>query len=207
VTHSTLLVATTNRGKVREILPILDGLDLRVITLADLGPTSAPEETGATFAENARDKAVYYARTSGLVTAAEDSGLEIEALGGLPGVESARFNGSSYPEKFQAIFRLLDERGVVESPARFVCVVALARGGEVLFEAEGLVHGRIVRAPRGEHGFGYDPIFLYPPFGLTLAEIDADRKAQVSHRGRAFAALRGFLSTWVGTQAVRDGPA
>jgi XTP/dITP diphosphohydrolase len=185
-----LLVATTNPGKVREIRALLDGF--AILTLADLDPLVAPEETGRTFAENARLKARYYASASGRLTVAEDSGLEIDALGGRPGVESARFGGdhTSYPDKF----RLLYQQGASGSPARFVCAVALARGDEILFEARGVVEGRIADAPAGDGGFGYDPIFFYPPFNRTLAEA-ADRKSAVSHRAAAFRRLRAFLET------------
>jgi XTP/dITP diphosphohydrolase len=121
---------------------------------------------------------------------AEDSGLEIDALGGQPGVESARFGGerTSYPEKF----RLLYAEGAAGSAARFVCALALARRDRVIFEASGIVEGRIAPSPAGEGGFGYDPIFFYPPFGQTLAEAAA-RKSEVSHRAAAFWRLRAFI--------------
>jgi XTP/dITP diphosphohydrolase len=188
----TLLVATTNADKVREIRGILAGLDVTLLTLADVPAVAPPEETGQTFEDNARLKALYYADASGLLTVAEDSGLEIDALGGRPGVESARFGGeqTTYPEKF----RLLYNAGAAGSAARFVCALALARRGHVLFTARGVVEGRIAPAPAGDGGFGYDPIFFYPPFGRTLAEA-ADRKSEVSHRAAAFQKLRGFLET------------
>jgi len=192
-----LLVATTNTGKLREIRQILQGLPLDVLSLADLAAVGEPEETGATFAENARQKALYYAGAVGLPVVAEDSGLEIDALDRAPGIYSARFGAAeapTYPEKFQLIYRMLRERlGRVDSPARFVCALALADGGRVVFEARGTVEGRIVEPPRGAGGFGYDPIFYYPLFGSTLAELDAARKATVSHRGSAFRQLRDHL--------------
>ena len=151
-----LLLATTNPGKLREIRDILAGLDLRVHSLADLPPVGQPEEHGAAFEENARIKARYYAGYARALTVAEDSGLEIDALGGEPGVRSARFPGDTYADKFANIFRRLDERGAQTSPARFVCALALCdAGGEVIFEARGTIEGRITREPRGEHGFGY----------------------------------------------------
>ncbi len=189
----TLLVATTNTGKLREIRGILDGLPIPLLTLRDRPGIPEPDETGHTFAENARLKAVYYAGASGLLSVADDSGLEIEALDNVPGVHSARWQGSDYAIKFRKIQELLHERGVTHSPTRFVCHVALARDGEILFESEGIVRGETTAEPRGTNGFGYDPIFFYPPLGRTLAELNSTEKAGVSHRGQAFAALRAYL--------------
>jgi XTP/dITP diphosphohydrolase len=187
----TLLIATTNPGKTREIREILADPSIQLHTLADLPPIAAPEETGRTFAENARLKALYYATASEMLTVAEDSGLEVDALGGRPGVESARFGGGDgdYPKKFA----LLYSAGAAGSTARFVCALALARNGELLFEAAGTVEGIIADRPSGSGGFGYDPIFYYPPFGSTLAAA-ADRKSDVSHRAAAFRQLRRFLA-------------
>ena len=192
-----LLVATTNRGKIREIRGILAGGPLELVTLADWPHLGPPEETGRTFEQNARAKAVYYADATGQLTVAEDSGLEIDALGGQPGIESARWGGAAttYPEKFAIIYEALRAKGAVDSPARFVCALALVQGGEVLFETRGTVEGQIAREPKGEGGFGYDPIFFYPPLGRTLAEA-ADAKAAISHRGAAFRRLREFLLNW-----------
>ena len=191
-----ILVATTNANKVREIRELLDGAPIELITLAAWPGIAPPEETGSTFEANARAKARYYAAATGELTVAEDSGLEIDALDGAPGVESARYGGvdSSYPEKFAMIYDTLRRRGATDSPARFVCAVAVARGSEILFETRGTVEGRIATAPRGTGGFGYDPIFFYPPYGQTLAEA-GDRKAAVSHRGNAFRALRAYLQS------------
>jgi XTP/dITP diphosphohydrolase len=196
-----LVLATTNAGKLREIRGVLAGLDVDVATLADFPGVGEAEEDGDTFAENARSKALHYAAATDALVVAEDSGLEIDALGGAPGVQSARFaaaEASTYPEKFALIYRLLRERvGEVDSAARFVCALALAERGRVLFEAVGRVEGHITEPPRGDGGFGYDPIFFYPPFEATLAEIPADRKASISHRGQAFRKLREYLA---GTQ-------
>jgi XTP/dITP diphosphohydrolase len=160
-----LLLATTNAGKLREIRDVLAGLDIDVSTLADFPAIDEAEEHGATFVENARAKALHYAAGTGRLVVAEDSGLEIDALDGAPGVQSARFAAAEapgYPEKFALIYRLLRERtGKVESTARFV----------------------------------YDPIFYYPPFDATLAEVDAVRKASVSHRGQAFGRLKDYLQS------------
>jgi XTP/dITP diphosphohydrolase len=189
-----LLIATTNRGKLAEIADILQALPWELRTLADLPGVVPPEETGRTFAENARDKALYYQAASGELTVAEDSGLEIDALDGAPGVESARYAGadSTYPEKFARLYEALRARGRMGSPARFVCALAVAEHGRIVFETSGIVEGRIADAPRGEGGFGYDPIFFYPPFGTTLADA-AERKSAVSHRGQAFRGLKGWL--------------
>ncbi len=207
--RSTLLVATTNPGKLAEIREILDPLPIALETLADLAGIPAPDENGATFAENARLKAVHYAAATGRLVVAEDSGLSIDALDGEPGVRSARYDGDTYPEKFANLFAALDRspstslgrpehiegRGVYAGAAYFVCALALADGGRILFEAEGRVEGRITRAPRGRNGFGYDPIFVYPPYGRTLAEASTAEKLAVSHRGQAFRKLREYLRT------------
>jgi XTP/dITP diphosphohydrolase len=193
---TALLVATTNRGKIREIVPLLSDLPLDLITLADWPDLTPPDETGRTFRENAVIKARYYATATGLPTVAEDSGLEIDGLHGAPGVESARFGGadSPYSEKFARIYSALGARGLDGSPARFACAVALVNpSGDILFETTGTIEGSIAPEPRGSGGFGYDPIFFYPPFGCTLAEA-VERKSTVSHRGQAFRELRRFLS-------------
>lgn len=188
-----LLVATTNRGKRREIADILGASGVVLRWLDDYPPIAEPEETGATFEENARQKARYYAAATGALTVAEDSGLEIDALDGAPGVLSARFPGETYPEKFAGLFRLLDQRGAKDSTARFVCALAVADGSRIVFETRGTVEGRVTREPRGTGGFGYDPMFFYPPLGCTLAEVPAAEKSKVSHRGAAFRALDAAL--------------
>jgi XTP/dITP diphosphohydrolase len=198
----TLLVATTNPGKLREIRPLLAGLPLGLVTLADLPPLPEPEETASTFWENARLKSLAYAAASGLPTVAEDSGLVIDALDGEPGVQSARFlgAGTSYPDRFKEIFRRLGTR---PRDARFVTALALTHGGSVLFETEATIEGEIAAAPAGEHGFGYDPIFFYPPLRQTTAQLPLDLKATVSHRARAFRDPVRFFSTVPG-QKMRD---
>jgi XTP/dITP diphosphohydrolase len=193
---SVLVVATSNRHKIDEIRGLLAGSPVELVTLANWPEIAAPEETGATFEENARAKALYYGAKTGELTVAEDSGLAIDALDGAPGVESARFGGVdlSYPQKFALIDAALSARNCRDSPARFVCALALVRGDRVLFEARGTVEGRISPEPKGEGGFGYDPIFFFPPYGCTLAEA-GERKAAVSHRGQAFRQLRAFLES------------
>ena len=188
-----LLVATTNVGKMREIAGILDGVPVQLLTLADFPGIPEPDETGTTFAENARLKALYYHQATGLPSVADDSGIEIEALDGAPGIHSARWEGTDYAVKFQRIYEMLRQRNALRSPARFVCRLALADAGRVVFEAEGIIEGRIADEPRGDQGFGYDPIFFYPPLGRTTAELERDLKATVSHRGRAFEQLRRHL--------------
>lgn len=189
-----LLIATTNPGKLREIRGILADAPVELISLEQYPNLAEPEETGATFAENARLKALYYHEQTGLPAVADDSGIEIDALDGAPGVHSARWHGTDYAVKFAAIYRELAARGVSTSAARFVAHVALADGGGIRFEATGIVEGTIAPAPRGAHGFGYDPIFYYPPYGCTLAEVDGTRKAAVSHRGAAFRPLAAWLA-------------
>jgi XTP/dITP diphosphohydrolase len=193
--HPTLLVATTNPDKLREIRALLTGIRFEIVALRDVAPMDAPEETGRTFEENARLKASYYASVSGMLTVAEDSGLEVDALDGAPGVHSARFGGSetSYPEKFAILYDMLRGKGSLESTARFVCALTLAEPERILFEARGTIEGRIASSPAGHGGFGYDPIFFYPPFGCTLAEA-GERKSAVSHRGEAFRKLAAFLA-------------
>lgn len=195
---TALLIATTNAGKIREIREVLAGLSIELRGLADYPSIAEPEETGRTFDENARAKALYYAAATGALVVADDSGLEIDALDRAPGVHSARFGGGeapTYPEKFALIYRMLEQRRAPESTARFACALALARPGEILFETRGTVEGHITSPPRGANGFGYDPIFFFPPFGCTLAEVPTGRKSSVSHRGQAFGKLRAYLAS------------
>ena len=189
-----LVIATTNPGKLREIEGILSGIPFTLETLKDYPPVAEPAETGQTFGENARLKALYYAAATGELTVAEDSGLEIDALDRAPGIHSARWHGTDYPVKFRKIRQLLAQRGLTTSSARFVCHLALARGRQLLYETEQTVDGTIAESPAGAEGFGYDPIFFYPPLGVTLAQIPQDEKSRISHRGKAFFALREFLT-------------
>jgi XTP/dITP diphosphohydrolase len=190
------LLATTNQDKVREIRALLAHLPIELVGLDELPPIAPPEETGSTFAENARLKAQYYSAHTHLPAIAEDSGLEVDALGGIPGVQSARFCGddATYPERFAELYLRLDAIGARDSTARFVCHVALADGDAIVFEARGTVEGQIAPEPRGPNGFGYDPIFFHPPSGMTLGEVPPERKAAVSHRGNAFRQLAAFLA-------------
>ena len=188
-----LLVATTNPGKTREIRRVLEGLPIEMLSLGDLPPIPEPEETGRTFAENARQKARAYWRAAGLPTVAEDSGLAIDALEGRPGVESARYPGATYADKFANLYR---ELAPFPRPwaARFVCALAFVNEAPApAFECEATVEGEIAPAPAGTNGFGYDPIFLYPPYGATLGEVDDARKLAVAHRGKAFRKFRAWI--------------
>jgi len=192
-----LVIATTNPNKLREIRGIMDGLDVTLDGLDAFPPIDEPEETGATFAENARQKAVYYSTHLGVPAVAEDSGLEIDGLGGEPGVQSARYGGpaaATYPQKFALVYEGLRARSAMASPARFVCALAVADGTRILFEARGTVEGRVNDTPAGDGGFGYDPIFFYPPLSRTLAQLAEHEKASVSHRGHAFRQLRDHLA-------------
>jgi len=190
-----LLIGSGNPGKQREYRELLAGLDLELITPDILDPVPPePEETGKTFAENAAHKARTYATASGARTVADDSGLEVDALRGAPGLRSRRFFGddASAAERNTKLLALL--QGVKARDARFVCVTALAwpNGKVELFDGE--VRGEIALAPRGEQGFGYDPLFIIAGDGRTMAELPADEKHRVSHRGLAVAKLRGFLA-------------
>lgn len=191
-----LLIATTNADKLREIRALLAHAPVDLMALDAFPPIPEPEETGGTFEENARLKARSYFAATGVTTIAEDSGLEIDALNGEPGVRSARFlrPAATYPERFDEIFRRLDAHPALPRSARFVCAVAVVREGATVFETRGTIEGEIAPAPRGEAGFGYDPIFFYPPYGRTLAEVSQQDKLHVAHRGQAFRALATWLA-------------
>jgi len=197
-----LLVATHNQGKVREYRALLDDLPIEVTYLDAEGVTFEAEETGQTFAENAIMKAQAYAAHTGLLTWADDSGLEVDALGGEPGVLSARYGAPgarSDVERYQFLLSKLAGVPDAERTARFRCVVALAWPDGRVRTTDGACEGRIAHAPRGAHGFGYDPIFLVADFDYqqTMAELDPHLKNQVSHRGRAAQAARQALVQWL----------
>ena len=195
-----VIVATTNLDKLREIRALMAGAPVQLRGLADFPAVPEPEETGTTFDENARLKALYYAASlapAGAITVAEDSGLVIDALGGEPGVHSARFlrPDASYPERFAEIERRLAQRPDAPRTARFVCALAAVIEGRIAFETRGIVEGAIADRPSGTSGFGYDPIFRFPPYGRTLAEVTQQDKLAVAHRGQAFAAFAEWLRT------------
>jgi len=191
-----LLLATTSRGKLLEQREALEGLGLEIVSLRELPTAEPPDETGGTFLENARLKALYYHRRLGLPTVAEDAGLEVDALGGLPGVQSARWLGNETPYrvKNERLLALLLGVSEAERTARYVSAVALADQSQIVFECEAACEGRIALEPRGAGGFGYDPVFYYPPLGKTMAELAPREKNAVSHRGKAMAALRRHFS-------------
>jgi XTP/dITP diphosphohydrolase len=204
-----LLVATTNPGKVREIQDVLGALPITLLTLTDVPPVLEPDENGVTFAANAAIKARAYA-ASGWPTVAEDSGLAIDALDGRPGVESARYPGETYADKFTNLYRELASHPRPWT-ARFVCSLAfldatdadrqLASGES--FVCEATVEGEIAASPAGSEGFGYDPIFYYPPWSRTLGDVERERKLTVAHRGHAFRLFRDWLETRVAKTRAR----
>ena len=211
------MLATTNPGKVREYVALLGGLPVRLVRLDEVGLAQGPE-TGATFAENAVQKARHAAAGSGLVALADDSGLEVDGLGGAPGVRSARYAGEAADDEANRR-RLIRELAAVPAErrtARFRCAVAIARPGagegsepEILALVEGTCEGVVLTEPRGAHGFGYDPLFLLPERGLTLAELPPEEKNRLSHRARAveraLPALRALVEDDAATAAGAGG--
>lgn len=180
----------------REIAPLLAGLPFEVRALAEVTGASLPEEDGATYAENALLKARAAARTTGALSLGDDSGLEVDALGGRPGLQSARYGGPGLDDAGRCA-RLLEALAGVPAAgrtARFRCVIALVDPAGAERVVEGVAEGRILDAPRGAGGFGYDPLFYYPPLARTFAELSNAEKARVSHRGRALAAARRLLT-------------
>lgn len=201
-----IIAATRNPGKQREIARVLDQCNVRIAGLDGFDDLPEPEETGETFGENARDKARYYARATGQWCLADDSGLAVDALGGCPGVYSARYGvdrcrpDASRGEIDQANNdKLLAELADVpdeKRTARFLCHLALANPkGEILLEATGTFEGKISQSPEGENGFGYDPLFYVPEKGCSSAELDPDAKNAISHRGLALRDLATQLPT------------
>jgi len=188
-----VLVGSTNPGKFAEYRELLAGLDLELVTPADLGGFPEPPEDAAGYRENAIGKALAYQRASGLLTVADDSGLEVTALRGAPGVRSRRFFGedATAAERNARLLALLD--GVADRSARFVAIVALARPGGAVETFDGEVRGQIALVPRGADGFGYDPLFIIAADGRTMAEVPREEKNRISHRGLAVAKLRASL--------------
>ena len=188
--------ATTNPGKLREFrLALADSFD--VASLPGLGSLPPCQETGATFEENAVQKALYYSKHCDGLLFVDDSGLQVDSLAGAPGVYSARYAGPDATD--EANNRLLLDRmcGVRERTARFVCVVALAESGSLVCTFRGVVEGRLAEEPRGANGFGYDPLFYYPPFGCTFGEAPLEEKMKASHRSKALRAMREYLLSGV----------
>jgi XTP/dITP diphosphohydrolase len=191
----TIWCATSNPGKLREFRLAGEVLGIGIEPLAEIKSISPPEETGATFEENARLKASYYSGFAPGMLFADDSGLEVDALNGEPGVYSARYAGEYATD--EANNRLLLERlhSASDRTARFVCAIAIADKGRVVKTFRGAVEGRIIDEPRGPGGFGYDPLFFYPPFNHTFGEADAESKFAVSHRGNALRQMLDYLAS------------
>ena len=190
-----LLIATNNPGKVAEFRQMLDGCGWELVTPGELGIDLEVEESGQAYAENATMKAVSFAEASGLLALADDSGIEVDALDGQPGVFSARYAGVDRTDE-ERVEALLEELAGVpdeERTARFRCVIAIAGPEGAVELMEGTVEGRIAREPRGENGFGYDPVFLLPERGLTTAELPPEEKNAISHRGVAARKARAVL--------------
>ena len=198
-----LLVATTNPGKFEEVSAFLENLPLKIVSLADLFDPPAVMENGATFEENAVKKARALADFSGLLTVADDSGLEVDALYGAPGIYSARYAGAECDDSKNNEKLLSELRSVSEEKrtARFVCALALCSPDPERipdWTVREVCEGRIALSLRGKHGFGYDPLFFYPPMNKTFGEIERDTKATVSHRGKALKRLAGELRDLLG---------
>jgi XTP/dITP diphosphohydrolase len=190
-----LVVATQNPGKIREIREILKGLNYIVIPISELYPEFEVEEDGQTYAENASKKAIAAARLTGHMALADDSGLEVKALGGAPGVFSARFGGKSLPQSEKNRLILESLKGVSDRSARFVCVVAVATPEGQVKTAEGICEGSIGFKEQGGGGFGYDPIFIVEGYQKTMAELEPEIKNKISHRARALRKIRELLSS------------
>lgn len=191
-----LLVATSNAGKLRELRAMLEGLDVTLVTVAEQGIDGEVVEDQETFEGNARKKATTLARRASLAALADDSGLEVDALDGAPGVRSARYAGEKADDAAN-VAKLVDAlAGVDERTARFRCALALAwPSGEIAFVADGRCEGAIADARRGSGGFGYDPVFVPRGESRTMAELTADEKNAISHRGAAMRAMRAYLAS------------
>ena len=190
-----LLLATTNKGKAAEYRDLLKGLDLELVTLDQAGISEEAEENCNTFEGNARSKAEFYSALGGLLTLADDSGLEVDALGGEPGVRSSRYAGDNAGDAERVNFLLNKLRDIPKErrQARFRCVIAIAQTGGMTQTAEGTCEGFIALEPQGDNGFGYDPVFFLPEYNKTIAELPPGVKNRISHRGRAAGKARQLL--------------
>ena len=192
----TLYCATTNRGKLREFRLILShhaGAEIAVEPLEAMRTLPPCEENGATFEANAVEKALYYSKHAPALLFADDSGLEVDSLGGAPGVRSARYSGENATDYDNNALLLASLVNEPHRSARFICVIALAEAGRLVKTFRSAVEGEILRSIRGSDGFGYDPLFYYRPFGCSFAEIPAERKMMVSHRGAAVRAMADYV--------------
>lgn len=198
-----LLIATNNAGKAGEFRELLDGCGWDLVTPRDVGLDIEVEEDGETYEENARKKALQYTQASGFVALADDSGLEVDALAGAPGVHSARYAGpnATDAERVQKLLGELDGLLGEDRSASFHCVIAITEPGGRVEVVKGKVDGQITRKPRGENGFGYDPVFLLTERGLTAAELPSDEKNAASHRGAAARKAKKVLERWLHEQA------
>ncbi|MBN1271998.1 MAG: RdgB/HAM1 family non-canonical purine NTP pyrophosphatase [Candidatus Aminicenantes bacterium] len=199
MTEKGILVATTNPGKIKEIAQYLKNLPVTFVSLSQLQPKKMYTETGKTFQENARGKSLFYSRLWPGLTLAEDSGLEIDYLGGAPGVFSARFSEprATDEKNIQKTLALMKNVPENKRSARFVSCLVLSKKGKIITEIQDCIEGVILREKRGKGGFGYDPIFFFPPLGKTFAEIDPKTKNRVSHRGRTLKKLGVFLNQYL----------
>ncbi len=191
MSHVSLLVATMNKGKLREVQSLLAGESVEIATLADFPDWPAAVEDGETFEDNARKKAIYYSALSGRITLTDDSGLVVDALDGGPGVYSARFAGPSCDdvENNRKLIQMLTDVPQATRTARYCCTVAVARSGKVIATASGTLEGCVIDEPRGQRGFGYDPHFLVAELNETAAELTPEHKNRISHRGQALRAI------------------
>ena len=204
-----LLVATGNPGKVLELAELLRGVPYTLVSLRDLGLPTEIEEPADTFEGNAVIKAETYARMSGLLTMADDSGLEVDALDGAPGVHSKRFAGDDASDDYRTalVLQRLGQMPWERRTARYRCVLALAAPGEATVTCEGVCSGIIEYGPRGDGGFGYDPVFYLPEFGKTVAELSLEEKNRVSHRARAASKAAGLLKEIAAREPSSGGAA
>jgi XTP/dITP diphosphohydrolase len=194
-----LLIATRNPGKMRELQAIFADLTFEYLTLDEAGVHDEVAETGDTYAANALLKATAACRATGLLSLGDDSGLEVDALGGRPGLYSARYGerALTWPERRAKLLDELEGAPEEKRTARFRCVIALCTPGKPPATVEGICEGRIAFAPAGSGGFGYDPIFYLPDYGCTMAELDEETKNQISHRGRAAQKAKAVLRNWL----------
>ena len=193
---SKILIATTNLGKASELTKLMNALPCTFVSLGDLGITEDIEETGNTFEENAVIKSSFYAKVSGLLTIADDSGLEVDSLGGKPGIHSKRFAGenASDNDRVNLLLSLLSEYPLItQRAARFRCCLVLSDPEKIISASEGICEGIITSAPQGYNGFGYDPVFFIPEIEKTMAEISEKVKNEISHRGKAVKKLSEII--------------
>lgn len=191
MTHPTsLVIATRNLGKTAEIRDLLEGYPIRILSLDDFGPIPPVEEDGETFEANAYKKASFTARVLGLPAMADDSGLVVESLGGAPGVHSARYAGPDASDEDRCRKLLEEMAHQTNRSSAFVCVISVAVPGGPALSYEARCEGVIAQTPLGANGFGYDPVFFYPPMGKTFAQMTMDEKSRISHRGKALRELR-----------------